>query len=319
MLYLGDSSIKLVEFESNSVDLIITSPPYDNLRTYEALSFEKFKMIAGELFRVLKLGGVVVWVVGDSVVKGSESGSSFKQALYFKEIGFNLHDTMIYEKNTSSFPARTKGNRYTQIFEYMFIFSKGAPKTINLICDKPNKWAGWVNWGKNTHRGKGGTLVPSKDIEPVPSFSPRNNIFKYNVGCGYGTKDKDTYKHPASFPEDLVIDNLLTWSNSNDIVLDPFMGSGTVGTLCVKYNRVFHGIEISKEYFELATTRMEKATPLLDTTKDKWETTLKKKNEERVFKDFVKLISTFSMDEQTMLHYIKDVLSDKQKNPSVLK
>ena len=134
---------------NDSVDLTVTSPPYDNIRDYKGFCFEgeDFKKIVKELFRVTKKGGVVVWVVGDAVMKGSETGTSFRQALGFMDGGFKLHDTMIYEKNTSSFPARRSGKRYTQIFEYMFVFCKGKIKTGNLICDKPNKWAGHTNWG----------------------------------------------------------------------------------------------------------------------------------------------------------------------------
>src|SRR3990167_9309982 len=131
------------------VDLVVTSPPYDNLRDYKGYKFD-YEAVAKALYRVVKPGGIVVWIVGDAVIKGGETGTSFRQALKFQEIGFTIHDTMIYEKNTSSFPARRKGNRNTQIFEYMFIFSKGTPKTANLICDKENKWVGYTNWGKKS-------------------------------------------------------------------------------------------------------------------------------------------------------------------------
>lgn len=146
-LYCGDCAEILTQFPENSVDLTVTSPPYDNLRKYNGFTFD-FEKTALELFRVTKIGGVVVWVVGDSVKNGGETGTSFKQALFFMQCGFNLHDTMIYEKNTSTFPARKDGIRYTQIFEYMFVFSKGKPKTVNLICDKKNKWGGVETWGK---------------------------------------------------------------------------------------------------------------------------------------------------------------------------
>ena len=159
---------------------------------------------------------------------------------------------MIYEKNTSSFPARRTGKRYTQIFEYMFVFCKGKIKTGNLICDKPNKWAGHTNWGKNTQRGKDGELKKTKDIKPVPDFSPRNNIWKYNVGKGFNSKDKESHKHPAIFPEKLAEDHILTWSNKDDVVLDPFMGSGTTCKMAKKNGRKYIGIDISKEYCELA-------------------------------------------------------------------
>ena len=239
------------------IDLTITSPPYDNLRTYNGYSFD-FESVAKELYRVTKQGGVVVWVVGDSTIKGSETGTSFKQALFFKEIGFNLHDTMIYEKNASSFPSRKDGNRYTQIFEYMFVLSKGKPKTSNLICDKENKWAGHTNWGKNTKRGRDNDLKETSKIKPVPKFSPRNNIWKYTVGGGFASSDKIASKHPAIFPEKLAQDNILSWSNENDLVYDPFMGSGTTAKMAILNNRNYIGSEISEEYCKIIEERLKR-------------------------------------------------------------
>lgn len=220
----------------NFVDLVVTSPPYDNLRTYNGYSFD-FESIAAELFRVVKDGGVVVWVVGDAVQKGSESGSSFRQALHFMWLGFNLHDTMIFEKNSSTYPASKSGNRYSQIFEYMFVFSKGKPKTANLICDKPNKWAG--------HKDFSGKLK-----NPVPDFSPRNNIWRFVTSF-------NGVKHPAPFPEQLALDHVESWSVEGDVVYDPFMGSGTTAKACVLTGRAWLGSEISKEYVEIAEKRLQ--------------------------------------------------------------
>lgn len=243
----------------NSIDLTVTSPPYDNIRNYNGYSFN-FEEVAKELFRVTKEGGIVVWVVGDSTIKGSETGTSFRQALGFMDVGFRLHDTMIYEKNTSSFPARRNGNRYTQIFEYMFILSKGKPKTANLICDKPNKWAGHTNWGKHTQRDKDNDLKEVSKIKPVPDFSPRNNIWKYIVGGGYATKDKIAHEHPAIFPEQLAEDHILSWSNEGDTVLDPFIGSGTTGKMALLNNRHYIGFEISQDYVNISNKRISEAS-----------------------------------------------------------
>lgn len=254
-LLLGDCLDVLKKIDKEIVDLTVTSPPYDNLREYNGFSLDVDSIIE-ELYRVTKKGGIVVWVVGDATVKGSETGTSFKQALKFIEKGFRLHDTMIYEKNTSSFPARRDGNRYTQIFEYMFIFSKGSPKTSNLICDKPNKWAGHTNWGKNTHRGVDGELKESTKIKPVPDFSPRNNIWKYTVGGGFATSDKIAHKHPAIFPEKLAEDHILTWSNEGDLVLDPFGGSGTTAKMSKLNNRDYIYIDVSEEYLRIAEERI---------------------------------------------------------------
>ncbi|PXA21098.1 site-specific DNA-methyltransferase [Staphylococcus pseudintermedius] len=240
----------------NSIDLTVTSPPYDNLRDYDGYNFD-YKKTIEQLYRVTKLGGMIVWVVGDATIKGSETGSSFKQALEFLNAGFKLHDTMIYKKNTSSFPARRDGKRYTQIFEYMFVFSKGKPQKASLICDKPNKWAGYTNWGRNTQRGKDGVLKQTKNIKPVPTHSPRNNIWEYSIGGGVGQKDKLAYKHPATFPLQLASDHILSWSDEKDVVLDTFIGSGTTAIAAIQTNRNFIGFDISEQYCELSRMRIE--------------------------------------------------------------
>lgn len=256
----GNSKDILKTLPPNSVDLVVTSPPYDMIRDYKGFSFthEDMSQIAKELFRVTKPGGVVVWVVGDATENGSETGTSFKQALEFMNQGFKLHDTMIYEKNTSSFPAKRTGNRYTQIFEYMFVFCKDHVKTAHLICDKPNKWAGHTNWGKNTNRLKSGELKETTDIKPVPETSPRNNIWKYNVGKGFNSSDTESHEHPAIFPEKLAEDHILSWSNEGDIVLDPFSGSGTTAKMAKKNKRHYIGIEISEDYCKLSQKILEK-------------------------------------------------------------
>lgn len=256
----ADSEIFLKTVPSNSIDLIVTSPPYDDIRDYKGYNFSDTVLnnIICELYRITNIGGVVVWVVGDSTINGSESGTSFRQALKFMENGFKLHDTMIYEKNTSSFPAKRSGSRYTQIFEYMFVFCKEKIKTANLICDKPNKWAGHTNWGKNTNRLKNGELKETSDIKPVPEFSPRNNIWKYNVGKGFNSSDKESHEHPAIFPEQLAEDHILSWSNEGDIVLDPFSGSGTTCKMAKKNKRNYIGIDISEEYCALAESILQK-------------------------------------------------------------
>ena len=258
---------------TESVDLCVTSPPYDNLRSYNdssAWNFDTFKDVAEELYRVMKVGGVVVWVIGDACVKGSETGSSFKQVLHFMQLGFLLHDTMIYEKNGSPFPARRNGNRYSQIFEYMFILSKSKkPKTANLLCDKPNRWAGYTHFGKGSIRQKDGTLK-ERQIKPIPEYSPRNNIWKYNTGKNYSTKDAVAFEHPAIFPEGLAKDHILTWSEENDLVLDPFMGSGTTAVACMETNRKYIGFEIDPTYYDVCQRRIEQHVTIVnDEVQDK--------------------------------------------------
>lgn len=254
--------------EGVKVDLTVTSCPYNNLRTYNHSStwnFDIFKEIAQLLYDVTADGGVVVWVVGDATINGSETGTSFKQALYFMECGFKLHDTMLFEKNSSSFPAKRAGNRYTQIFEYMFVFSKGKPKTAHLICDKENKWKNFTNWGKNTNYNKNGELIQTNDIKPVPEFSPRNNIWKYTVGFNINEG-----KHPAVFPYQLAEDHILTWSNVGDLVFDPFTGSGTTASAALCNNRKFIGSEIDETYFSFIPNNIQKRY-------ERWQKEQKKK------------------------------------------
>ena len=251
----GDSAVVLSTIKSNSVDLVVTSPPYDELRDYNNDSvwdFNSFKKIARQLYRVVKDGGVVVWVVGDSVVKGNKSLSSFKQALYFQQIGFNMLDVIIYEKAGTAPPHK---NRYFNAFEYMFVLSKGNPKTINLLEDKPNKWANHSTFGNVTRREQDGTLTP-KGRKVVKPFGVRTNIWRYNNGKGFSTKDKIAYEHPAIFPEKLVQDHIISWSNEGDIVLDPFCGSGTVAKVASLLNRKWVGIEISSDYCKIANERL---------------------------------------------------------------
>lgn len=219
------------------IDLTVTSPPYDDLRDYEGYEFD-FESIASELYRVTAPDGVLVWVIGDAVHKGSETGSSFRQALRFMDLGFKLHDTMIYEKNSSTFPARRGSNRYTQIFEYMFVFAKGKVNA-NLICDKPNKWAG--------HKDFSGKLK-----NPVPDFSPRTNIWRYVTSF-------NGVSHPAPFPEALAYDHIASWSKPGQLVYDPFTGSGTTAIAALRSGRNFIGSEISGLYCKTARERLATA------------------------------------------------------------
>ena len=245
----GDCLNFMKQIPDNSIDLTVTSPPYDNLRTYngniEQWSFDKFKLIAEELYRITTNGGVVVWVVGDATIKGSESGTSFKQALYFKEIGFNLHDTMIYEKAQACFGSNLC---YLQSFEYMFVFSKGKPKTINFIRDRKNIRSG-VESMSMSGLSKDGEKS-DRHYKEMKEYGKRKNIWCYGVGGG-------KTGHPAVFPEQLANDHIVSWSNENDLVFDPFLGSGTTGKMAILNNRNFIGIEIDKEYFNIAKERVE--------------------------------------------------------------
>lgn len=252
IIYNESNLDTLAKMPDNFLDLTVTSPPYDGLRTYNGYSFD-FENLAKELFRATKKGGVVVWVVGDATVKGSETGTSFKQALYFIECGFNLHDTMIYKKSN---PVPNAGTRYQQSFEYMFILSKGKPNTTNLITRQRRNECN----DKRTFRHKGFTRDTEGNFKKSDYFVKeeviKENVWEYLVGGGNSTNDKIAFEHPAIFPEKLAGDHILSWSNENDIIYDPFMGSGTTAKMAMLNNRRYIGSEISKDYVEIANARI---------------------------------------------------------------
>jgi len=262
-IYNEDCLITLSNILDNTIDLTVTSPPYDDLRTYNnhisgkktefnGYSFD-FEQIARELYRTTKEGGVVVWVVGDGTEKGSETGTSFRQALYFKEIGFNIHDTMIYMKNNFSNPS---SNRYHQIFEYMFVLSKGKPKTFNSIKDRKNVYGGQVgSWGKNTSRQVDGTMVERKK-KIIEEYGQRYNVWTFKTSKN-GQEDEIAYQHPAIFPIQLVKDHIISWSNPGELIFDPFMGSGTTAKAAVQTERSYLGSELSEEYYGICLKRLE--------------------------------------------------------------
>jgi len=245
-IYCEDCLETMKQMPEGYVDLTVTSPPYDNLRDYNGYSFD-FEPIAKELFRITKNGGVVVWIVNDATIKGNETGTSFRQALYFKEIGFNLHDTMIWKKIS---PFQHK-NRYISSFEYMFIFSKGNPKTINLISDRKNKYAGEKVHG--TLRQKDGSLKKPTGLKvgrTIKEYGVRLNIWEVPV------EKSNKTTHPAPFSEQIAKDHILSWSNPDDLVYDPFMGSGTTAKMCILTNRKYIGSEISKKYCKIINERI---------------------------------------------------------------
>ncbi len=243
-----------------SIDAVITSPPYDNARDYKGYTFN-FEFLAKELYRVVKIGGIIVWVVGEQTVNFCETLTPFKQALYFvEECGFNCLDTMIYHKNGGP-PAYPGLLRYTQKFEYMFVLAKGKPKTFNPIKDKPNTSRGAISHGGI--RQKNGNIKRFKNPAAiVKDFSLRDNVWTYDVGYMKSTKDKIAYEHPAIMPDKLAEDHILSWTNKGDIILDPMMGSGTVGKMAKVLDRNFIGIELSKDYFDIATKRIDSVSNL---------------------------------------------------------
>lgn len=234
------------QMNAESVDLTVTSPPYDNLRDYEGYSFP-FEDVAAGLYRVTKDGGVVVWVVGDRI-NGGRSLTSFRQAVYFQGIGFSVHDVMIYQKKNTPF---MRSNAYTNAYEFMFILCKGKPKTFNPLKEKT------VRHGLEmlTHN-KLSDGVNKKKLGELKKEKTKTNIWSYAVGMGGTTSDKVAFQHPAVFPEKLAEDHILSWSKPGEVVFDPMCGSGTTCKMAALNGRDWIGVDISDEYIDIATERM---------------------------------------------------------------
>lgn len=241
-LICGDNVAVLSQLENSCVDLVVTSPPYDNLRTYGNHTWD-FEQLAFQLHRILRPGGVIVWVVADAHIDGKETLTSFRQAIYFDHIGLRMHDSMVYEKSGPSFPDST---RYLQVAEWVWVMSKGKPKHVNLLRDRPNKYV-----GKTGGNRRGGLC--NRAAEGI-----RFNIWRYATGGGNSSKDPLAFRHPAIMPEGLARDHILSWSREGDVVLDPFAGSGTTLIQAAQLNRKFFGVEVHLPYYRLAKQRLEK-------------------------------------------------------------
>ena len=253
----GDCLECMKEIPDGSVDLTVTSPPYDNLRTYNGNNDQwgahVWKAVLADLYRVTKDGGVVVWVVGDATVKGSETGTSFKQALRAMECGFRLHDTMIWDKEEFS-AVGSLSKRYAPVFEYMFVFSKGVPLKFSPIKDRENKHAGKKMTGTIRQSDGSFVLMTGNGEKLVSEFGQRHNVWRQP-----SVRSSKVNGHPAQFPERLAQDHILSWSNEGDTVLDPFMGSGTTGVAAKNLGRKFIGIELDQGYFDIAVKRIGEA------------------------------------------------------------
>jgi len=246
----GDAVGVMKTFPDNSIDLIVTSPPYDELRDYNGYSFD-FENMVNELYRVIKKGGVIVWVVGDKIRNGNKSLTSFKQAISFQNHGFNIHDVMIYKKKNTPF---MRSNAYTNCFEFMFIISKGKPNTFNPITTET------VRQGlEPLPFNKGTDGINKKIVKELKPEKTKTNIWSYAVGMHGTTSDKIAFKHPAIFPEKLAEDHILSWSKEGDIVFDPMCGSGTTCKMAKLNKRKYIGCDISSEYVDIAKERVEKS------------------------------------------------------------
>lgn len=251
----GDNVEIMKQMPDACIDLTVTSPPYDNLRIYGGDEWN-LEGVVDELFRTTKKGGVVVWIVGDATINGSETGSSFRQALRFVDTGFALHDTMIYQKGSGM---TLNHNRYEQDFEYMFVFSKGRPSTFNPIkipCLWHGKEADRTGQAYRKHNEINDKTRSGKERSNIKPEKIKGNIWSYNTGYGHTSKDKITFEHPAPFPEHLAADHIISWSKEGDLVLDPFSGSGTTCKMAKKLGRHWIGIEVNPKYIDISNERM---------------------------------------------------------------
>lgn len=249
-IIVGDCERVMATWPWNSVDLVVSSPPYDSMRSYRSGQRWHFLGVAYQLQRVLKPGGVLVWIVADETVNGSETGTSLNQALHFRELGLNLHDTMIWTKYLPGL----MGKRYTSCWEYMFVLSKGEPKTFNPIMRK-NKTAG-TECRKN-QRTKNGVVCTGHMV--TKDYSIEENVWRIQVGGTNSSKHPLQGKHPAVFPEKLASQHIATWSNPGDLVCDPFSGSGTTCAVAARMGRRYVGIDLDAEYCRNARVRIRRA------------------------------------------------------------
>jgi len=259
----GDNVTVLSTLPDECIDLVVTSPPYDDLRTYGGHSWD-FAGVARELTRVLKPGGVIVWVVADKLKDGGETGTSMRQALHFKDVcRLRLHDTMIYEKEN---PVPLTHNRYEQAWEYCFVLSKGVPRVWNPITVRA-KYAGETlraTAGK-AELDDGHSMRRRERNRAVVENKIRGNVWRYTVGTNSTTQDSIAFEHPAVMPEALASDHIASWSNPGDVILDPFSGSGTTCKVAKALNRQWCGIEINPAYVKIAEARLSQDVLQLET------------------------------------------------------
>jgi DNA modification methylase len=251
------------------IDLTLTSPPYGEIRRYGGQAFDtaKFRAVAGELLRLTKPGGVVVWVVREQAPRGQgETGDSSRQRLYFQEVGFRLHHTMVMDRKGCRWPGR---NRYGHPLEYAFILSRGRPKSVHLIRDRENRHAGKV--GTFLRRSKEGGVEPAGRPQIVPMLGVRGPVWSYAVGRNVTTKDHYALRgHPALMPEKMALDHIISWSRPGDLVFDPFCGAGTTCKMAALSGRHFFGIEVHEPYYQLALKRVREAQDEYRRRLDSW-------------------------------------------------
>ncbi|MBY0522788.1 MAG: site-specific DNA-methyltransferase [Gemmataceae bacterium] len=235
------------------IPLTVTSPPYDAMRDYGGTKFQ-FEPIATELARVTMPGGVIVWVVQDQIVDGFESGTSARQRLFFETVGMNVHGTVIMAMKGCRYPRK---QRYGQQFHYAFVLSKGKPRVVKVLQDKPNSAVGAVV--ANSRRFRNGDLTTTMKPKRIGPYGLRGNVWLIDAGNGRTTKDRFAYEHPALMPEGMAEDHILSWSQPGDLVFDPMCGAATTCKMALLNHRKYLGMEVHQPYWELACKRMELA------------------------------------------------------------
>lgn len=256
-IYNADCLEVMDALPEGCVDMTITSPPYDGIRTYEdthdGLDYEA---VLQGLYRITKQGGVLVWIVADQVINGDETGTSFRQALAAKDVGFKLLDTMIWRKSIRSIGSC---NAYWNEFEYMFVFTKGKIRVVNLLKDRPNYKSGQKFTAPV--RNRSGEFSSSRNPRLLGEMGRRGNIWHYATGNGCSAPSGSVaFEHPAIFPEALVADHVQSWSNIGDLVFDPFMGSGTTAVVARRLDRHYIGAELVEKYADICKRRLAQET-----------------------------------------------------------
>ena len=252
----GDSAEVLKNFPDNSIDMVVTSPPYDGLRDYNGFSLDLHK-IGKEIYRVLKDGGIAVMVIQDATKDFAKSLTSFRTIVdWCDNVGFRLFETVIYHKNG------TEGAWWKQRFrvdhEYMPIFMKGKkPQYFNKEPLKiPSKHGGKVMSGSGNRRTDG--TLSETVRRPINTMKCRGTVWDYLMA---GDKNPLKRKHPAVFPDKIPYDCIQCFCPEGGLVLDPFIGCGSTAVMAKVLGRNYIGIDISREYCDLAEERIEKDVP----------------------------------------------------------
>lgn len=254
-IHEGECSKVMSGWPADCIDMVLTSPPYADLLNYRGFKFD-LAAIARQLFRVLKDGGVMVWVIGDKTVDYSRQMIPYTHAFGLRDAGFCIYDVMIYSKPAGRYMNRY---RYPNVYEHMIVASKGKPKTFNPIMVKTKK----PGDSRNTtilHRDADNNRTLG--YRTTAEERPHDNIWKYSPG--FGAVDRYAFEHPAVFPEKLARDQIISWSNPNDIVLDPMCGSGTTLKMARVYGRRYAGIDVAPEYLEIVRRRLRECSPNME-------------------------------------------------------